>query len=565
MDDILDIDKPYNTRVNNETLKATAKKEEPRFLSILLKDKDCLMDAVSFGIQSGDTGHFWIDKPRFLYSIIFEYYQKYGEILTRTAMESVMDSLSGAGGARIDDDDRTTARMYYDEVYSIDAPVEDYELLRDNLNNRYVQWQAYSIMREEMEQIVKATSGQAEHIKKIREKFLHIDNLDAESYIATVNMVEAMPTIRENIVARRERPEEDPNIPTYIEAIDRMYHLPPGSYTVVAGMINGGKSTFMFNVGFNMAKAGHSVVYVSIEKEAIPILTRLTSLHAMVDYNRIKTGGKGDYGLNDMHFDRLIEATRDLETNIKPNFECIQCVQETKLSKIISEVDKIKARKKIDVLIVDYLGVIGFETHHPGRPDLDEALVSKRLQAYGRVNRFVTIAGSQLKTPSSKEIRNRAKNATADDPSSIQVNTEDLAGSKMIIADADNGISVVLNHDSPPTKMFVYGTKARDDEAHNCVVLDFDGRLGRVSDPEFDNGHITEVDALVYDDQVTEEDLASDDGLFDSEDEASEAIEELNDDDFDFVDDEQDKNKTPIKTLKEETPKDLLDDDIFQL
>jgi len=564
--EILEIDKPCNVRVNNESLKALAKKEEPRFLSILLKDKDCLMDAASFGIKSGDEGHFWIEKPRFLYAIIFEYYQKYGECLTYTAMESIMDSMSSVGKSRIDDDERTTARMYYDEAFSTEAPVSDYELLRDHINDRYVQWQGFSIMREEMEPLVKSTIGQGEHIKKIQERFLHIDNLESDSYCKSLGMVEAMPQVRDHIRNRREHPEDAPRIPTYINAIDKVYYLNPGSYSIISGMINGGKTTLMFNIGLNMARAGHGVVYVSIEKEAFPLMIRLTSLHALVDYNRIKQGGKGDYGLSDVYFEKLMEATEDIEQNIKPNFDCIQAVPGTKLSKIIAEVEKIKSRKKVDVLILDYLGVIGFETNHPGRPDLDEALVSKRLQAYGKINRLVTLAASQLKTPSAKEIRNKAKKATADDPSQVEVNTEDLAGSKMIIADADNGMSIILNNDKPATKAFVYGTKARDDEAHTCVVLDFDGRIGRVSDPEFDSGHITEVDNLLYDDQVTEEDLTSDDGLFGSDEEESNAIDKLNDDDFIFAEESADKPQEDSDEKSEtEAPKELIDDDIFAI
>jgi replicative DNA helicase len=554
MDDILTLDKSFNTRVNNDQLKSLAKKEEPRFLSILLKDKDCLMDAIAFGIKPGDEGHFWMPKARFMYMIVYEYYKKYEALLTRTAIESVMDSLSKIGKVTISEDDRTVARMYYDELFSLEAPVEDYEMLKTHINNRYVQWQGFEIMRQAMEGIVKSTNNQDKLIKQIQEKFASIDNMEADSYCGILNMVDAMPSIRNYITSRRDHPEQEPRIPTGINALDKLYFLAPGSYTVIAGMINGGKTTLMFNIGFNMARLGYNVCYVSIEKEAFPFILRLTSLHALVDYNRIKRGGTGDYGLSEVYYNKLMEATVDIERNIQPNFDCIQAVQGTTLTKLITEIEKVKSKKKIDVLIVDYLGVIGFETSHQGRPDLDEAMVSKRLQAYGRINKFVTIAGSQLKTPSVKEIRNKAKKATVEDPSSIEVNTEDLAGSKMIIADADNGWGVVLNHESPPNKMFVYGTKARDDASRQCVALDFDGRIGLLSDPEFHSTHVKEVDSLLYDDNVSEEDLMSDDGLF-----PSEKIDELNDDDFDFDNDTS--KKEDIKT--DNKPKSELDEDIF--
>ena len=518
----LDLDQNFNTRVNNDALRKMAQKEEPRFLSILLKNKESLMEAAAYGIKPGNMGHFWMQKPRFLYSIIFEYYNKHGEILTRTAMDSVMDSLGSIGGKAIDDDDRVTARMYWDEVHNMPAPLEDFEVLREHINNRYVQWQAYEIMKEKIDKLVRATGNQDEIIKEIREQFLAIESLDADTYSQTVSIVDGMPKVMDIVNQQRDHPELSEVIKTGITAIDDVYRITPGSYTIISGMINGGKTTLMFNLAFNMARMGRGVVYVSIEKEAIPLFMRLLCLHALVDYNRIKQGGMGEKGLSDVYYKKIKDAAEDIVTNVKPNFHCIQAAPGTKLSKILADVERVRAQHKIDVLFVDYLGVIGFETHHVGRADLDEAMVSKRLQAYGKIHRLATFSASQLKTPSSKEIRNKAKKATADDPSKVEINTEDLAGSKMIIADADNGMSAVLNGDSPPTKMYVYGTKARDDESRRTIVLDFDGKIGLIADPSFFPDQVKEIDELIYNEKVSEKELESEDGLFVGESENKE-------------------------------------------
>ena len=519
-DELFQMGEIYNTRVPNEQLKRVAFKEEQRLLSVILKDSDALMDIMSFGIEPGPYGHFWNPESRFLYGIIHAYYQKYSKILTRTAIDSIMDSLTSIDGKTIDEEDKTTARMYWDKVYNMETSSDDYALLRDNLNNRFVQWKAYEILKEGIEKIARSSSNQGELVKELREKFIKIEHLDVDPYSLTMSIAEGMDKVAEFITHRRNNPEQSDAIPTGIQALDDIYHgLERGSYTVVTGMINGGKSTLMFNIGFLMAKAGYNVVYVSIEKKAIPIFTRLLALHALVDYNRIKVGGKSEKGLSDYYYQKLLEAAKELKENIKPNFDVIQLAQGTKLSKMIAEVEKIRTTKKVDVLIVDYLGVIGAETHHPGRADLDEAKTSSRLQAYGRINNFVTITGAQLKTPSAKEIRKGSKKATADDAGAVEVNTEDIAGSKMIIADADNALGCVLNSDQPPTKMFVFITKARDDESRRTIALDFDGKLGRVSDPQFTQGHIKEVDALIYEKKVSEKDLTSDDNLFQIADE----------------------------------------------
>lgn len=502
-------------KIKNEALVRMAMKEEPRFLCILLKNKERLMDCMAYGIKGGKDGHFWHDQPRFLYEIIKAYYQKHSSTLTRTAMESVMDAMESYGGKALTDEDRATARMYWDTVYHMEVDDEDYSLLRDHINSRYVQWQAIEIIKGRMEALIKSTNNQIDLVKEIQQDFIKIDNMDADPYSVTMDFMEGLDKSLKYIDDRREHPENLPSVPTGLRAIDDIYHgFEYGTYTIISGMINGGKTTLMFNIGFNMAKAGYNVVYVSLEKKAVQLYTRLLSLHALVDYNRIKTGGKGERGLNDENFYRLKEAASDLLDKIKPNFDVIQAAQGTKLSRILGEIEKIKNRKKIDVVIVDYLGVIGNETSHAGRPDLDDALTSSRLQSYGRINNFVTITAVQMKTSSSKEIRNKSKKATDDGTGDVSVHTEDLAGSKMIIADADNGLSAVLNNDSPPTKMFVFGTKARDDEAKRTMVLDFDGRLGRVCDPVFEPGQVSGVDDILFNSDMTEEEIISENSIY---------------------------------------------------
>ena len=69
-EDFLETTASYNTRISNEALKKLAQKEEPRFLSILLRDKESLMDCMSMGIKPGTQGHFWDLDARFMYNLI---------------------------------------------------------------------------------------------------------------------------------------------------------------------------------------------------------------------------------------------------------------------------------------------------------------------------------------------------------------------------------------------------------------------------------------------------------------------------------------------------------------
>jgi len=500
-------------RVPNEEVVALSKKEEPRFLSLLLKDKECLSDAIASGIKGGGEGHFWTVECQILYSIIEQYYHKYQAKLSRTGIDSVMDTISEIGGETIQED-KTSVRAYWDRVYNMEVDIEDYSMLRDHINSRYVQWKAYEIMQNQTERIVKSSGDQLEVVKDIQKRFQSIDTIEKDRYSLTMSMDEGIEKALTYIEQRREHPEITDSILTYINGIDDVYHgFQRGSYNIISGMINGGKSTLMINIGFNMAKHGYNVVYVSLEKKAEPLYQRLLSMHGMIDYNRIKVGGDSDKGLNDLIMRQYKEAARDLKENIKPNFHVVQMPQTTKLTKILNEIDKIHVDNPVDVIIVDYLGVVGHETSHPGRPDLDEAITSQRLQAYGRINDFVTITGLQLKTSSSKEIRGKAKKATSDGSTDVEVNTEDMAGSKMVIADADNALGIILNGEHPPTQAFIYGTKARDDQARSKVTLDFDGRLGLITDPQIEPGQITDMAEILYNEEIDSE-VADDTVLF---------------------------------------------------
>jgi len=501
----------------NEEVKMLAEQEEPRFLSILLRDKDCLMDTVGFGIKPGRAGHFIDQRARMLYDMIFKYYKKYDALLTRTSLDSFVKSQD------IDEADQSALIIAWDKVFSLNCSSEDYSMLRDHINERYVQRQALEIFHDDFKELALSKAYQIDIVKGIQDKINAVDGLHADPYSLTVSFEEGVKRAMEHITERREHPDKNPGILTGIKAIDEMYWgFAKGDYVVVSGMVNGGKTTLMFNIGFNMARAGYNVAYVSLEKQAIPVVERLMSLHGMIDYNRIKRGGKEEYGLSDYYYKKYQEVADDLLNNIKPNFHVVQMVQGTPLSKILAELDRVNSSNKLDVIIVDYLGVIGLESHTQGRPDLDLANVSLRLQAYGRKLHAVTITGVQITNLATRDVRKRSQKAE-EDASAVSVNTEDLGGSQRVIADADHGISIVLNNDSPPTKAFAHSTKARDSESKVTVTLDFDGRIGRISDPVLEPGQVKEVDDIVYNKEIIEEVLKSDDDLF-SLDEEKEVV-----------------------------------------
>lgn len=565
--------------IPNENINLIAEKEEPRFLKILLSDKDCLQDALSYGIipsENNQIGHFLGEKNNLLYAIIKKNFLKYGTLLTRSAMDTIVDMMSVG-----EDEEKASIKSYWDKIWNRhDGTKEDYAMLRDHMNERYLLLQFYQNIKS-AEKIIKSNSGHGELIKKYINDCNSMKNIEPDSYTVIMGADEGLDAAMNFITEKRDNPNNDTSIKCGIEAIDNKLHgfIRP-SYTVISGMINGGKTTFMMNVGLNMAKQGYNVVYISLEKDAKLFFRRTLSCHALTDYNRIKTGGKGQWGLSDYWYNKLKEASDDLK-KIKINYHCMQFLQNTKLTKILSEVDKMHAKNKIDVLIVDYLQVIGTETTNAGRPDIDLANVHKRLMAYGRKNNLVMFTALQLKNSSSKELRKQAEKATSENSAAkVSVNTEDYGGSQMVIADADNALGLVLNSDSPPTKMFVSFSKARDDESRNTLVLDFDGKIGRICDQEYGTCRIQDVSKELFENKLGEEELASDDNLFstvESIENAKKEVKKIEKEEIgssssetdDFLSDKKENSKVIEKRIKNadltEVKASNNDDDLFKV
>lgn len=501
-------------RINNEELKRIAEKEERRFLSLLLKDKDCLSDAVESGIKPGKQGHFWLPEHRYLYNYIYKYFKEHSAKMTRSAMESLL-----ATHPNIGDEDCSAGMSLWDKIWSNnEASKEDYSMLKKSLDCRYRQWKIADIMQDNIADLIKATGNQNELVEDIQSEIASIDGVQENKYSLVMGVEEGMDKAMNHITQMRDDPEVHRGIMCGIRGIDDLYHgFVRGSYTIITGMVNGGKTTLMFNMAWNMAKAGYRVIYVSIEKEAVSMYERLLALHALIDYNRIKVGGTGTAGLTDYYYQKLETAKKDVVKMMKENenFTIFQETQGVRLSRILNESNKIHDKKPIDVLVVDYLGVIGLEERYQGRNDLEAAAVSSKLQSWGKSNKVAVITGMQFNNTATKEIRKKVSKMSGDgDDSEISMNTEDMGTSQKIVADCENNIGVALNDDDPPTKMVVHVIKARDNQAHRTVLLDFDGRLGRISDPELSPGQVQAVDDLIYNEEITEDQLMSDDGLF---------------------------------------------------
>lgn len=234
--------------IPNENIVLMAEKEEPRFLNILLKNRDCLQDSLSFGIipsENNQVGHFLGEKNNILYAIMRSNFLEYGTILTRSAMDSIVDGMSIGT-----EEEKASIKSYWDKVWNRhDGAVEDYGMLRDHLNDRYLLMQFYKKWKSG-DQIINAVNGHGGLIKDYISDINAIKNIDPDSYSVTMGIEEGVDEAIKYIDHKRVNPNDDSSIRCGIDAIDRIFNgFTRPSYTVISGIVNGGKTTFMMNIG----------------------------------------------------------------------------------------------------------------------------------------------------------------------------------------------------------------------------------------------------------------------------------------------------------------------------
>lgn len=490
---------------NNSEIMSLVKNQEPKFMKFLLLDKENLEEAFSIGFDENvNKNPFFIKNLKQLFIIVCEHYKKYKSLLTEDAISHYCQANS------LDSEAKILLVRTYEKCLKVETTEDEFDFLKHCVHERHIQEYVLEILSSTSLELGSATNNQIDIVKLAQQKFLALDNLESDSYIKSYSIGDAADLAWEDITKRREEPDSYRGIMTGMSGLDELtLGIEPGSYTVFAGIVNGGKTTLMLNVAFKAALLGSNVVYITIEKDAVPITQRIISLHGLVDYNRIKRGGKSSKGLSDEWLERLRESKDDVKKLLDKTMHIVQATHGVKMTALLAEVDKIRKNHKVDLVVLDYLGVVGHERLHPGRPDLDLGLSSQMFQGYGKRNKIACATGTQITNEATKELRKiifKLKDDKSKDGGEITLGTETLGGSQKVIADADTGIFVLLNGDSPPTQAYLGILKGRDVAANRGSWMDFDGNTANISDPSYDPGEIVTAANLSYNSELKIED-----------------------------------------------------------
>lgn len=455
--------------IPNQKLIDLANREETLFLSLVLRDKDLITQAVESGIT---YNCFQNEVTRKMFTMAAEHFDRHdGNLLSRPALESMLVGYESP-------EEAATFQSKYDSIVSeFGVKAADYEMLRDNIEGRFVQRQAYAICLRFLEELLSATRDQ----KKVVSKFQNfVSDISAFGSDQSFFKVEAYSEVLERLMVDTEdrmlHPESHQGIKCLYPKIDADYNgFVKQRYMVITATEGGGKTTFMMNLARNFALAGNNVVYVTIESTNMDVGRRIWTMQSQISYNRIMRGGSDqEFGLSPFIMQDLRATKERMSATVGNKLWLIQVLENTSRDVICRLVQRVMAYSKVDVVFIDYLQVVGREVNYGERVDQAIADVSGKFRAWGRKKDVLLVTANQIKGDKGRKLQEKA----ADNDDDVMIVKGDTSGTKEISGAADYmfGCWIPMSRD----RMIVWSTKTRMGKDTQKYTLAYDCESGRL-------------------------------------------------------------------------------------
>lgn len=184
------------------------------------------------------------------------------------------------------------------------------------------------------------------------------------------------------------RQEEITGVASGFASFDKMTAgLQPGDLVILAARPSMGKTAFSLNLAMHAAlRLKKSVAYFSVEMAKEQLMMRLLASEAKVSMSDIRIGR-----IRDSDWPRLIDkASKMAETNL-----FIDDTSSITPFEIRSKARRIKAQYGLDLIMIDYLQIMGYHTKIESRERMI-AEISKSLKSIAKELRVPVVALSQL-------------------------------------------------------------------------------------------------------------------------------------------------------------------------
>jgi replicative DNA helicase len=250
------------------------------------------------------------------------------------------------------------------------------------------------------------------------------DTEDKILYEETVNIGDRYAQYVSDVLAGRIEPK--PKILCGIPEIDEtiVTGFVPGTLTLICAETRGFKSWMLLNIAWSAWKNGLNVVYVTIEMDEESVFKRKLSIETGIQHSRL-------YDEKNLAAEDLdkIQKTVSSWKGLRSKFRVLDLVGSISTASNIrrlikNDIDNFKP----DLVVVDYISIMGAEVDRHNRYDLVMGDNAKAFRAMGKQLGCAVITAAQQKRES---LSKRKKD-------SMDFGPEDVSGSQELANDCDN-------------------------------------------------------------------------------------------------------------------------------
>jgi replicative DNA helicase len=401
----------------------------------------------------------YITEPLYknLFKIILNVYTKYGSLLTNEFLSNVLE----ANG--YPQDVRLKYLQTVDELAKIKVTEAEFGFAMTSIHKAYLTSRVSDLL---------SSATQALETKGGQKAFDVLDKKLYDLKISTVSnstlivkddrevddLVELLNDIREN-------PDKHKGIYTGISSLDQLtggFH--PGEYVLLVAKSGGGKSIGLLNWATFAQKSGYNVVYFTLEMSHIEVRLRKLSLESNIPYLSLKT--------QQVTPEQVILQERILREEIAKREAAMHIVDTPKCTVgfIEAQIRQLQNNMKIDMVVIDYLGLLKPESHITNRQGWEIfAAISNDLRELARTMKLVVLTAHQLTTDGMKK-------SSEDD-----IELEDIALSRRIADPAHTVVGLIWDKTSQ-NEIKLCVPKCRGGRIQS-IRLSCDLNVCRISDP----------------------------------------------------------------------------------
>lgn len=403
-------------------------------------------------------------------------------------------------------------RMAYECLGALISRKIRVELLIERMLTHHLQKVQDQIYKKAVEERSNPKIGPKKSWENMREKCIKdlVDPRGAviKEYEIIQNSAETISWLKD----MKHHPEKYRGAMSGIQEIDtKTLGFQDGQLTVFCGTHGGFKTTMMLNIAYGLWENGFDVLYASLEMEALIVQTKILCRATSLSYSKLYKGEIGEpqdepeiWAQAEPIIEKIKKGEGDkkaLEAQLKTllakfdsykaeEFYKKQSERKNKLVIVnVGQSEKMKMSQlerwlfekttmfKPKVVILDYLDLIQPEVLNPDRLDVGYGDICKMSRAMGKNMGFAVVTAAQMKRGAIERIRKHG----LDSPEKAAFGTDDIAGSNMIGADADN---VFMLWKKPGgTELMLFTAKAR--------YTGMDNTAGAVLQVHFDTGKIS--------------------------------------------------------------------------